>query len=99
MSIINNKFLQSIGVQLSPRDIHKLSEHFQETLHDRIIEQVIMQLTPEQVEQLNSFAEGDPALQHWLMENIEDLKDIIQDEVDILLGELAEAADQIATDQ
>lgn len=33
------------------------------------------------------------------MENIEDLKDIIQDEVDILLGELAEAADQIATDQ
>lgn len=49
MSIINNKFLQSIGVQLSPRDIHKLSEHFQETLHDCIIEQVIMQLTPEQV--------------------------------------------------
>ena len=38
---------------------------------------------------------SDEAIERWLQDNIPDFQDIFQDEIDILLGELAENADNL----
>ncbi len=96
MSVITHQFIQELGLELDEATFNSLAEHADETLHDRIINEVVEELTPEQAEELASLANGDDeTLQQWLVANVEDLQEIVADEVDILMGEIAESSDQI----
>lgn len=93
MTLFTQDFLTNLGVSLSPEEQQVLSDYTEEVLRERVIEEVIDSLEEGQAEQLSSLA--DDSLQEWLVLNVPELQSIVQDEVDILLGELAEQADQL----
>ncbi len=96
MKIINQNFLQEIGLELSEDAVNLLSDHFETTLNERIMNEITEELDQEQAEELLAMIErDDPTISEWLGANIPELKEIIQDEVDILVGELVQAKDSL----
>jgi len=89
---INAKLLTQLGIQLSHEDQASLIEHLQDTLEERVGQEVMLLLDEHQVEELSRLQDSndDAAFNQWLVENVPDLGDIIQDELDILVGQLAE---------
>ncbi|PID33163.1 hypothetical protein CR969_02165 [Candidatus Saccharibacteria bacterium] len=92
MTLLSKQYLASLGLDLSDEDAKSLSDHAEDTLQKRVVDEVLDVITPEQAHQLAKLqSENDDELvQKWLVDNVEDLQDIISDEVDILLGEIAE---------
>ena len=98
MAVINEEFLQSIGVHLSSEETALLSEHFETTLHERIFREVAESLDQNQAQELLTLLDrDDPGVPAWLQANVSELREIVQDEIDILLGELVENKDKLAS--
>lgn len=96
MSTLNRQFLESIGIVLDDQAFSQFNEHFEVTLEERIMESIVDELNEQQLRELSELRGGDDEqLQQWLRLNITDIDEIIQDEIDILLGELAENSEQI----
>ena len=96
MAILSQQFLQTIGVDLDEQAYQAFSEHFEETLGDRVIDEIIETLEEPQVQELVALREQDEEhLQTWLQANVPDLKEIVEDEVYILMDELVENAEHI----
>lgn len=95
MALITKQFLQDIGIELDEQTYAHFSEHFDATLESRVIESILDELDENQLQELATLKGDEEKLGPWLEANVPDLKDIIQTEVDILLGELAENADHI----
>ena len=96
MSALSKEFLQGIGIELDDHTYAAFVDHFESTLHDRIIDSVVDSLSDEQIEQLAAQrGSGGEQLWQWLSANVPELQDIIRAEIDILLGELAEHSDSI----
>ncbi|HRC27856.1 MAG TPA: DUF5663 domain-containing protein [Candidatus Saccharimonas sp.] len=96
MALLDRTFLTDLGIALSDEDYQALSAHFETTLHERVIDEIVDELTPEQAEELAHLQQSDDAtLQQWLTTNVSDLDEIVSDEVDILLGEIAENSEAI----
>jgi hypothetical protein len=96
MSTLSKDFLQSIGINLDDSTFIAFSEHFDATLKERIISDIVDELDDEQLGQLEQLKNSDgDQIWHWIQTNVTDLSEIIQEEVDILLGDVAENADHI----
>lgn len=97
MGIITKRLLDDIGVKMSDQDLEVLSEHFETTLDNRVVNEITLELDADQLKQLNILQEqdADEELGEWLKQNVPDLKEIIDDETAILLGELADGADKL----
>lgn len=96
MALITKELLAEIGVNASEEDIAKLSIHFETTLDKRVMDSVIAELEDQQITELQKLKEGsDEQLVAWLNQNVPELKDIIEEETDILLGELAEHSEEL----
>ncbi len=94
MSLLNKTFFASIGIELDDAEYQALAAHFDSTLHERVVNEIVEGLTPEQAAELANLGDDDERVNQWLIDNVPDLQDIVQDEVDILLGEIAEDSDQ-----
>jgi len=91
MALLDRTVLNDLGIEMSDQDYELLAEHFETTLRTRVIGEIVEELTPEQAQQLADMQNAsDDELLAWLQANVPDFKDIVSDEVDILLGELAE---------
>jgi hypothetical protein len=100
MPILSRTLLEDLGINLSDADYQSLAEHFESTLEERVINEIVLELSPEQAEQLSHMQESsDDQIVDWVRANVPDFADIVSDEVDILLGELAEDSEKMATDQ
>ena len=100
MPILNRALLEDLGINLSDADYQSLAEHFESTLEERVINEIVLELSPEQAEQLSHMQESsDDQIVDWVRANVPNFADIVSDEVDILLGELAEDSEKMATDQ
>jgi hypothetical protein len=76
---------------LNDQDYQLLEEHFETTLRSRVIEEIVEELSPEQAQELATMQDqSDEQLLAWLQVNVLNFRDVVSDEVDILLGELAE---------
>lgn len=96
MSALSKEFIESLGITISDKNYQHFADHFDETLRSRVIDSIIDNLTDEQLEAFSQLPqENEDELWAWLQTNVPDLSEIIQDEIDILLGELAENSDQI----
>jgi len=95
--LLTKEFLSDLGIELEEASYQSLAEHFETTLQDRVINEIIDELNPEQAEQLAQMMRAnDSTIQDWLAQNVPDLGAIVSDEVDILLGEVAEDSARIA---
>jgi hypothetical protein len=94
MGLLDRSLLQNLGIELSDQDFASLEEHFDSTLRDRVIHEITEEITTEQAQQLATMqGAGEEQLQAWLTANVPNLNEIVSDEIDILLGELAENSD------
>lgn len=94
---ITKELLASVGIAVKPEEEATLLEHLNETLQERVGLEITDSLDDDQLETLVSLQEKDDpvAVQQWLTDNVPELQEIVKDEIDILLGELAENADGI----
>lgn len=96
MAILSKQFLEELGIELSEQDYTSLAEHFETTLQERVINEITMEISPEQAQELATMQSASEVdLLAWLQANVPDLAEIVSDEVDILLGELAENSEAI----
>jgi hypothetical protein len=96
MAILNKEILEQLGIQLTEEEYTSLAEHFESTLDERVINEIVLSLTPEQAQELSTLQQSnDDELLAWLQSNVPELSDIVSDEVDILLGELAEHSETL----
>ncbi|NCU38097.1 hypothetical protein EOL96_03530 [Candidatus Saccharibacteria bacterium] len=96
MVILTKELLENLGIVLSEQDYALLADHFETTLHDRVINEIAMELSPEKAHELASMQNtSEDELLVWLQTNVTDLAEIVSDEVDILLGEIAESSEAL----
>lgn len=96
--IITKHLLESLDIEINYGDseeayICKLNEILQE----RIGAEITRSLNDKQLKELIDLQSSgdDLALQAWLVNNVPELKDIVDDEVDILLGQISENAKDV----
>jgi hypothetical protein len=95
--LITRDILNQAGINLDGKDIDALLTHLNQTLEERVGTEITASLSDEQLNELLDLQEkgDDEAVADWLQANVEELDQIAQDEIDILLGELAENSDGI----
>lgn len=94
---ITKKLLLSVGINLDANEEEKLLVHLNETLEERVGIEITDSLDDNQLEELAKLQESgdDEATQAWMTINVPDLHEIIKDEIDILLGEIADNTDNL----
>lgn len=97
MPLLSKPILDTLGIQLSDEDFASLAEHFEATLDERVFSEIVLELSPEQAQQLAAMQQSsDEELLAWLQANVPALSEIVADEIDILLGELAENSETLS---
>jgi hypothetical protein len=96
MAVLTKQFIQTLGINLDDETFALFDEHFEKTLSARVIESILDILDEEQLHNLAAVGDEDEeAIHQWLVANVPDLNEIINEEVVILIGELAENSEQI----
>ena len=97
MALLSPTLLEGLGIKLDEQSYAMLEEHFETTLNERVINEIILELTPEQAEGLAALENAsDEQIIEWLTTNVPDVAEIVAEEIDILLGELADNSEAIA---
>lgn len=95
-ALLNKDFLTRIGVEIDDITYDLLSDHYEHTLNERVMAEVVNYLDETQLVELDTIKNADDeTVRNWLAVNVSELDEIIEDEVAILLGELAEHADKL----
>jgi hypothetical protein len=96
--IITKQLLDAAGVVVKAEDEQALIDHLNETLEDRVGAEVVESLDDKQLDELATLQESDDqeAIQSWMQKNVPEMEDIVKDEIDILLGEVAKDADNFS---
>lgn len=97
MALLTPTLLANLGIELDEQDYQSLEQHIETTLNERVINEIVLDLTPAQAEELANLTNAsDDEIQTWLQANVQNLNEIVSDEIDILLGELAENSEALA---
>lgn len=98
MAILTREIIDTLGITLNDETYAALSDHVETTLQSRVIDEVVDELTPQKAQELADMQAGasDQQILEWLQTNVPDLGAIVADEVDILLGEIAENSDALS---
>lgn len=97
MPLLTKTLLNDLGIVLSESDYVLLAEHFETTLNERVINEIVLELEPAQAEELSQLQNADDAeIMAWLRANVTSIEEIVADEVDILIGELADNTESIS---
>lgn len=95
--LITKAVLDDAGITVDSQEVETLLTHLNQTIEERIGTEITDSLTDDQLEHLVELQDtGDDAkVGAWLEQNVPELQEIIQDEIDILLGELSESSEDI----
>lgn len=95
--LITRALLDKFGITLGDQDEKALLEHLNNTLDERVGAEITDSLDDEQLKKLLNLQENssDEEVGAWINDNVPELEQITQDEIDILLGEIAENTDSI----
>lgn len=96
---INETTLQNFGIAIGDADKASLLARLNDELQERIGSEVTAMLDDTKLEELVALQENgtDEQVGDWLGRNVPELDEIVSDEIDILLGELAESSADINT--
>jgi hypothetical protein len=97
-TIVTKAQLNSIGISLPDDQMQALIQHVEETINERISEEVVESLSDDQLKELVKLQTSNaPAeeIDTWIREHISEYDEIIEDNVAIVLGELVENSDAI----
>jgi hypothetical protein len=93
---ITQSTLETLGIDLTGEDVEALLDDLNETLQERVGTEITQSLTEKQLTELVDMQESasEEAIGAWLEKNIPDMPQIIQNEIDILIGEIVEDDDE-----
>lgn len=96
--LITKELLDEYGIELSDQDEQSLIDHLNTTLTERVGSEVALSLDDDKLKELAKLqtSASDEEIGNWLEKNVPELQQITQDEIDILLGELAENSEPIS---
>lgn len=94
---ITEDTLKKLNINLGDQDVASLLAHLNETLEERVGAEITDSLDDTQLQTLIDMQEKttEEEVGEWLRANVPEFEQIIQDETDILLGELADGSDAI----
>lgn len=94
---ITQSTLEALGIDLTGQDVEALLTHLNDTLQQRVGTEITETLNEEQLKTLLDMQENasEEELGSWLETAVPDMQQIVQDEIDILIGELADSSDEI----
>lgn len=94
---ITKEIIDQLGINLNETDADSLLAHLNSTLAERIGAEITEELDDEQLKTLLRLQEtaSEEEVGDWIKQNVPEIEQIAQDEVDILLGELADGSDII----
>jgi hypothetical protein len=94
---ITKEIIDQLGINLNETDVDSLLAHLNSTLAERIGAEITEELDDEQLKTLLRLQEtaSEEEVGDWIKQNVPEIEQIAQDEVDILLGELADGSDII----
>jgi hypothetical protein len=94
---ITEDTLKKLNINLGDQDVASLLAHLNETLEERVGAEITDSLDDTQLQTLIDMQEmtTEEEVGEWLRANVPEFEQIIQDETDILLGELADGSDAI----
>ena len=98
VTIVTKAQLNSIGINLPEDQLQALIQHVEDTINSQIGEEIVESLDNEQLKELVQMQDNDvPAeeIDAWIRERIPEYDEIIEDNVAIVLGELANNSDAI----
>lgn len=95
---ITLEVLGEFGINLDGKDVNALLAHLNDTLAERIGAEITDSLDDDKLTELLDLQKSasEETVSKWLEENVPELEEIVEDEKDILLGELAENADELS---
>jgi hypothetical protein len=91
-ALITPEMLAQTGIIIADDEVEAYLDLINDTLTERIGEAITESLSDEQLDELSTLEEtaSDEQLNDWLQKNVTNMDTIIQDEIDILLGDAAE---------
>ncbi|RYX78364.1 hypothetical protein EON76_05710 [bacterium] len=94
---ITKDALLALGINLDDQDIDSLLAHLNDTVEERIGAEITESLSDEQLQELIDLQENatDEEVGDWIAEHVPDYKEIVQDNIDIVIGELVDGADEV----
>lgn len=94
---ITRELLDEFGISLDGQDETSFLQHLNDTLEERVGAEITESLDDDQLKTLLELQEkgSDEEVGAWIEQNVPELKDITQDEIDILLGEVAKNSNAI----
>jgi hypothetical protein len=94
---ITKDALLALGINLEDKDVDSLITHLNETVEERIGAEITEALDDAQLGELVKLQEtaSDEEIGAWIAEHVPDYKEIVQDNIDIVIGELADGADDV----
>ena len=98
VTIVTKAQLNSIGINLPEDQMQALIQHVEDTINSQIGEEIVESLDDEQLKELVQMQDNDvPAeeIDAWIRERVPEYDEIIEDNVAIVLGELANKSDAI----
>ena len=95
--LITRELLDEFDISLEGQDEATFLQHLNDTLEERIGAEITESLDDDQLKALLDLQENgtDEEVGAWIQQNVPELQQITQDEIDILLGEVAENSDAI----
>lgn len=96
-SYITKEHLDSFGVVLGSEDETSLLAHLNDTLKERIGTEIAAMIDDAKLQELLTLqTNGDEEdVERWLVTNVPELQQIVEDEIDILLSEVVSSSDTI----
>lgn len=93
---ITENDLKEIGVSLTGAELTSLLEHLNDELSGRVSEAILRELSDEQIDQYNEISKtaDEDVIEKWMSEQIPDFEQIVQDEIDTVLSEIADKVDE-----
>lgn len=94
---ITKDSLLTLGITLNDDDADSLIMHLNETVEERIGAEITQALDDTQLEELVKLQAiaGDDEVGQWIATHVPNYEQIVQDNIDIAIGELAENADGV----
>ena len=98
VTIVTKAQLNSIGINLPEDQMQALIQHVEDTINSQIGEEIVESLDDDQLKELIQMQDNDaPAeeIDAWIRARVPEYDEIIEDNVAIVLGELADNSDAI----
>lgn len=94
---ITKDSLTALGIKLNDADADSLIAHLNDVVESRIGNEVVEALDEKQLEELVRLQAtvSDEEVGAWIVSHVPDYEQIIQDNIDIVIGELVENADGV----